>query len=214
MGQPKKTPGKRGRPRDADADRAILTATLAMFAETGAEAMSVEGIAERAGVARTTIYRRWRSKDQILLEAFRHLTANVERPIVGTIDESLPILARDFDLMMSQTVGGQLFARALNEIASGSALGRSYTQLVIEPRRNAIAEAVRAGVQRGEIRDDIDIDVTIDALIGPILLAHLLGGVGILPPSHLADQIGAVLLDGIRNPGSHNHSPDRHRDPL
>lgn len=197
-GQSKSRVGKGGRPRDADADHAILTAALAMFAETGAEAMSIEGIAERAGVARTTIYRRWRSTDEILLEASRRLIPAVGQPVPGSLSENLSSLARDFDLMLTRTDSGHLLPRALNEIAQGSELGRHYARQVIEPRRKAIAAAIRAGIQNGELRDDLATDVVIDAVIGPILLAHLLKGVGITPPEHLAEQLGAVLLDGIR----------------
>src|SRR5579872_3977153 len=62
--------GQRGRPRSQEADRAILTATLDLLASRGLAAMSIEEIAARAGVGKTTIYRRWPSKGLLALDAF------------------------------------------------------------------------------------------------------------------------------------------------
>src|SRR6476620_10356561 len=59
-----------GRPRSQEADRAILTATVELLAERGLAAMSIEEVAARAGVGKTTIYRRWPSKGLLALDAF------------------------------------------------------------------------------------------------------------------------------------------------
>src|SRR5690349_25172745 len=61
---------RRGRPRSQEADRAILTATVELLAERGLAAMSIEEVAARAGVGKTTIYRRWPSKGLLALDAF------------------------------------------------------------------------------------------------------------------------------------------------
>ena len=60
----------RGRPRSQEADRAILTAAAELLAERGLAAMSIEEVAARAGVGKTTIYRRWPSKGLLALDAF------------------------------------------------------------------------------------------------------------------------------------------------
>src|SRR6185437_13353096 len=60
----------RGRPRSQEADLAILTATVGLLAERGLAAMSIEEVAARAGVGKTTIYRRWPSKGLLALDAF------------------------------------------------------------------------------------------------------------------------------------------------
>lgn len=109
--------------------------------------MSIEGNAERAGVARTAICRRWRPKDQVLLEASQRLTVNVGKPVVGSVSENLAAFARQIDLMPSRTAFGHLLPRALSEVASGLALGRGYARKLIEARRKAIAEASQSAIK-------------------------------------------------------------------
>ena len=68
-----------GRPRSESADRAILRAALEVFVDRGIDAASIEEIAERAGVARTTLYRRWSSKEEIIARAIAETRGNPER---------------------------------------------------------------------------------------------------------------------------------------
>ena len=62
-----------GRPRSAQAHRAILDATIELFVESGYEGLSIEGVAARAGVGKTTIYRRWSSKEDLIVDAIGEL---------------------------------------------------------------------------------------------------------------------------------------------
>ena len=70
-------PAKRGRPRRADADEAILAATLELLAEAGVAGLSMDVLAQRAGVGKATIYRRWDSKEALILDALR-MTATAD----------------------------------------------------------------------------------------------------------------------------------------
>ena len=63
---------RRGRPRDADADEAILSAAVDALGEGGITGLSMDEIARRAGVGKATIYRRWASKEALILDALRH----------------------------------------------------------------------------------------------------------------------------------------------
>src|SRR5882672_6890138 len=74
------TGAPRGRPRSAEADRAILSGTLELLAERGLDAMSIEEVATRAGVGKTTIYRRWTSKGLLALDAFV-ISFRAEQPL-------------------------------------------------------------------------------------------------------------------------------------
>src|SRR4051794_23051797 len=76
---------RRGRPRDARCDHAILQATLDLLAEGGAGSLSIDGVAARAGAGKATIYRRWTSKEALLLEALSTDTSIIESPDTGTL---------------------------------------------------------------------------------------------------------------------------------
>jgi AcrR family transcriptional regulator len=72
-----------GRPRDARAGRAILTAALQLMAERGVRDLRVDDVAERAGVGKATIYRRYRSKDALVSDAIATLVSEIAIPIPG-----------------------------------------------------------------------------------------------------------------------------------
>src|SRR5438067_8052092 len=111
---------KPGRPRSARAHRAILAAALALLAEEGFEAMSMEGVAARAGVGKSTIYRRWASKEALLIEAVSSIHA--EAPIVdtGNIRDDLLALARAGLQGSPRSALVRLFPRLLSEAATNS----------------------------------------------------------------------------------------------
>ena len=85
-------PRRPGRPRDARADRAILEATLELAAEFGPLGLSMDAVAERAGVSKATIYRRWSSKEALLLDAWRELAGAIPVPDSGVLRDDLRVL--------------------------------------------------------------------------------------------------------------------------
>jgi len=78
-----------GRPRSAEAHRAILDAAAALFIEEGFDAMSVEGVATRAAVGKATIYRRWPSKEDLVIDAIAQVFAEAPRPETGSVRDDL-----------------------------------------------------------------------------------------------------------------------------
>src|ERR1700710_2802836 len=79
-----------GRPRDPSRDEAIVAATLAIFAEEGYAGVTIEGVAARAGVGKATVYRRWVSKEQLVVDAVKlgcHLTDHL--PDTGDVRADL-----------------------------------------------------------------------------------------------------------------------------
>src|SRR5215208_2339383 len=80
---------RRGRPRRADADQAILTATVELLGEVGVAGFSMDLLAQRAGVGKATIYRRWPSKEALMLEAMRTVVTPVSAPDTGAVRSDL-----------------------------------------------------------------------------------------------------------------------------
>lgn len=82
-----------GRPRSPAAHRAILDATLALLAELGFERMSIEAIAAHAGVGKTTIYRRWKTKEDLVADALSSVKAVPVAPDTGDLRTDIALLS-------------------------------------------------------------------------------------------------------------------------
>src|ERR1700684_1701814 len=106
-----------GRPREARADEAILTATLRLMAERGVRDLRMDDVAEHAGVGRATIYRRYRSKDELVSDAVATLVSEITIPDSGSTRADLMAL-------MTQAV----------ELYSGSLAARGVPAGLEEPR--------------------------------------------------------------------------------
>jgi AcrR family transcriptional regulator len=166
---------RQGRPRSAQAHQAILDAAVALFVEEGLEGMSVEAVAARAGTGKTTIYRRWPSKEELVIDAIAQRFAAAPAVDTGGVRGDLLLLGRELHGLMSASATGGVFPRMAVEVARRSRLGRLYGKRVIGPRRAALEAAVRRGVRRGELPEDADVELTVDLLVGALLLRRLTG---------------------------------------
>lgn len=166
---------KPGRPRDEAVDAAVVEATLDLVEEDGLATVSMDAIAERAGVSKASIYRRWPGKGELLVDCVAGLTGDVQQPETGDIRESLVGILRQVRRFFAKAKAGQLFPWMVGEVAAGSDLGRRYAEAVILPRRAMMAEVLEAAVDRGELRTDLDIEVAVDQVTGPLVLEKLTG---------------------------------------
>jgi AcrR family transcriptional regulator len=184
-----------GRPRSARVHQAILDAAVALFVEAGFEGMSVEAVAARAGTGKATIYRRWPSKEDLVVDAISQAFAAAPTTDSGGVREDLVRLGRELHGLMSSSATGGVFPRMAAEIAGRSRLGRLYGQRVIGPRRAAFAGALRRGMERGELPADTDVELAIDLLVGGLLLRRLTGRLRRSDPT--PERAVDVLLAGL-----------------
>lgn len=187
---------KAGRPRSAEAEAAIVAATIDLFIELGFDGMSVEAVAARAGVGKTTIYRRWPRKEDLVAEAIGTLAPSLRIVDTGDTRADLQALVANAIRFITTTKAGDVLPRIAGEIAAGSPLGRRYAETVIQPRRALIAAVIERGVQRGELRSDLDVDLAVDSLMGPVMVRRLLGILG-AQPADFPDQLTDALLRGM-----------------
>lgn len=192
------TPSRpRGRPRRQHLDRAILEATLDAFVQDGYEGMSVDGVAERAGVAKATVYRRWPSKQELLIAAGQHLyQEHVHFPDSGELRTDLVALLRVVRHLATQTKAGQAMPRMVREVAAGTSLGRAFAEQVLLPRFRLAKQILARAQERGELREDLDLDLAVASLVGTVIFLHLLGQLQDMPPD-LPERLVAQLLEGI-----------------
>jgi AcrR family transcriptional regulator len=170
------TPAERklGRPRDASVDAAIVQAVLEVLNEVGLAAMSMDAVAARAGVGKATIYRRWSSKEEMVIDAIASLVASVEVPVTDDIRTDLITLLVRLRAFMNDARGGSIFSWLVGEVASGTDVGRHYAQAVILPRRALIAEAIRSAMELGSLRPDLDVQLAVDMITGPAVLLKVM----------------------------------------
>ncbi|MBA9006733.1 TetR/AcrR family transcriptional regulator [Thermomonospora cellulosilytica] len=186
-------PARPGRPRSARADKAILEATLDLLAEeAGVAGVSMEAVAARAGVGKTTVYRRWPNKERLIVDALAALKHPLPELAGRSVREDLLTLARSIGADHTDRRSRCVW-NVLGGFDRHPELLARYRQEVIEPRREVVRGVLRRGVATGELRPDLDIEVAVTMLVGAMTLQ---GRVPAPPP---ADPAGAAerLAEGV-----------------
>jgi AcrR family transcriptional regulator len=174
---------RRGRPRNDELDLVVVQAAAQILAERGFDAMTIEEVATRAGVAKTTIYRRWSNKGALALDAFlgdflsRQPTVN-SGSLEGDLRESLTFWAR----AVVDTPTGRTLVRLVAEAQLDEQLARAWSERVMGPLRNQHRLMVERAIERGEIPDGSDVEAVMDMTYGPAYHRLLQGHLDITPP--------------------------------
>jgi AcrR family transcriptional regulator len=169
-------PSVRGRPRSEDVDRRILAATFQQLIDVGYGALSIEAIAVQAGVAKTTIYRRYAAKADLVVAALR-----VEVPFVPPTQdlgarEALDAFVHQAIQMLIESGAIRILGSLLVEEAREPGLLGVFRKQVLEPRRQIVDGMLRRGVERGEVRADIDPLIVTEMIAGAIFGHHAILG--------------------------------------
>jgi len=184
-----------GRPRDEQASEEILDAAVALLTEQGFAGVTVDAVARRAGVSKATIYRRWPTKEALLLAAAHCLSGGPpEVPDTGTVGDDLRLLLRSFIDVLAGGLPGEILPELVAESTRRPEIRALLAQFAAERRRrwNAVLERAEA---RGELRVGLDREVVIDCLTGPLFTRLLVTGRPLTPV--LADEIVDAVLPGI-----------------
>lgn len=161
--------GKRtGRPRSPRADRVILEATLSQLAEAGLGGLSIDGVAARAGVGKGTIYRRWKTKSDLVVAAMKVLVEEaIPAPDTGDTRRDLELLVRRAIRTIAGAHGGRILAHLAFEGRGDPRLEEALRGFWTA-RRARTFQVLARGVERGELPPDLDPGVTVDLLYGPV----------------------------------------------
>ncbi len=156
-----------GRPRSAEADAAILDAALALLAEVGPTALSVEAVAAGAGVGKTTIYRRFPTKDDLVVASLASLNESLPTEVGegATRDVLVGMVTGWWAQQLEGGTSGQLFHRVLAHAKRNPEMFCSFYDHVIEPRRGLYRRVIARGVERGELRRDTDVELMTTLII-------------------------------------------------
>ncbi|MDJ0589038.1 MAG: TetR/AcrR family transcriptional regulator [Pleurocapsa sp. MO_226.B13] len=160
-----------GRPRSIKSQQAMLQATLELLGELGYEAMSIEAIASRAGVGKSTIYRRYKGKEELVADAIESIRQEVIIPDTGSLESDIDRLIKSAAQITLNATGRQAVAMIIASAANSHSFAQIYWEKYLQPRRQAFAIVIERAKKRDEIKADLDADLLFDAMSGIMLYA-------------------------------------------
>jgi AcrR family transcriptional regulator len=161
----------RGRPRSEAAQTAILSAAMALLLDQGLHAMSMDDVAERAGVSKATIYRWWASKELLALDALAKEWAtpsSTKQRDTGNLRGDLLAHLRPWIRQVNEKPYGRVIAGLVAQAQTDLEFATLYRENFVQPRRDAMRPVLLRAIARGEIAADTDLEVSLDLLYGPI----------------------------------------------
>jgi AcrR family transcriptional regulator len=184
--------------RSQRTEAAILAATRDLLAKGGVRELTVEGVAAESGVAKTTIYRRWRSRDELALAVLIDMVQTVALvPARGDTRSELVALVRGAVRVLGKTLMGTVMQGLVSELATNSELARAFRERVVALRMHEVEQVLQRGIERGDLRPDIDIILTQEMLFGPVYYRLLLSGAPL--DRGLAERIVDAVMPGLSN---------------
>jgi AcrR family transcriptional regulator len=196
-------PAPRGRPRDATVDRKILAVTFRQLVDVGYGALSIEAVAAEAGVAKTTIYRRYPTKAGLAVAALNVEVPFPPLPVELGAREALARFVHQAIGMLVESGAIRILGSLLVEEAREPGLLNTFRARLLGPRREQVEEMLLRGIERGEIRPDIDPLVVTEMIAGAIFGHHAILGLTGTDEwvEKLIDHVWAAIATRASDPG-------------
>jgi AcrR family transcriptional regulator len=194
---------RRGRPRQAATDATILRATIELLTEVGVQGTTTNAIVARSGCSKATLYRRWPSRDVLILDALRVAVRGQPTDIRGAValEHKLGSTVHGAASRGAKIFGSPIFRAVFptiaRELLSGGAIGQQFRADVFHPIRDAARERLREATQRGEIDGSVDADLVFDLIYGGLLYRSLLGE---SIDEAVADSLADLIMNGAAGP--------------
>jgi AcrR family transcriptional regulator len=181
--------GRSARIRDA-----VLAATAEVLAEAGYDGLSIEAVAARAGVHKTTVYRRWPTKAELIAETTRERSQQyVPVPDTGSLAGDLTALAR----AVVGNIGSEIGTNMTRTLVAASSTSREVAEVTAAfwaERLDLTAGIIDRAIERGELPARSDAHLILETLIGPLYVRLLLTGEPI--DASFADRVAALVAAG------------------
>ncbi|MBT2209394.1 TetR/AcrR family transcriptional regulator [Actinomadura sp. NEAU-AAG7] len=187
----------RGRPRSEHVDEAVAAAVRELLVEHGYQGLSIDRVAARAGVGKAGIYRRWRSKAEMVFAVVVHGERPVPPADTGTLRGDLAALARHVAALLSAPHARLAMPGLVAELAADPALSERFAAGFVDRERDVLGEILDRAAGRGEIASPASEDVGFAhvLILGPVF-AHLFLGGGDMP-SDLTDRLAGALVAAL-----------------
>lgn len=182
-----------GRPRSEKSKQAIIEATISLLESSGYHSLTMEAIANQAGVGKATIYRWWVNKAELVMEAFKeYMEPQVQFEDTNHIREDfrrqLYNLKNVFDTALGRTV-----IEVIVDNGTDPKISESFSEFHLQPRRKEAKRILDKGIKRGEIKENIDKDIVLDMLYAPVYFRILIS-------KQVIDAVFIdTLLDSVMN---------------
>ncbi len=170
-----------------------MAATAELLGRAGYAALTIEGVAERAGVSRQTIYRRWPAKLQLVIDLLAQVSESAPLPDTGSVRSDLAQLYRRYAAAIP-TPGGPIIPALIAESLYNPELATIVRDYIMTRRRTAIAIFERA-IERGEIARETNLEMLVDLISGFSWYRKLITGIEIRDDEDAT--MASMLLDGI-----------------
>jgi AcrR family transcriptional regulator len=169
-------PAARGRPRDTGVDERILASTFRQLVEVGYAGLSIESVASDAGVAKTTIYRRYPTKRDLVVAALRESTPFPAPSLDLPAREALEAFVRGAVSVLIESGAFRVLGSLLVEDQRHPGLLEVFRQRILDPRRAMVETMLRRGIERGELRGDVDPLIVTEMIAGAVFGHHVILG--------------------------------------
>ena len=186
----------RGRPRSADVDAAILRAAAELLRDEGIEGTTINAVARRSGVARASIYLRYRGRDALITAAIRAAIGREPIPTSGDLERDFYRAAEQARTVLSSKGFQKVLPRLIEGLLQPRGGPRSISYDMLAPNRSLFVDEYRELADGAGLRSDVDPGLVANLLIGG-LLNHLLV-TGRSPSAADSKQVVDILLEGLR----------------
>ncbi|MFE5912420.1 TetR/AcrR family transcriptional regulator [Streptomyces wedmorensis] len=163
--------GRTGRPRSTEADAAILEATRAALVELGWSKLTMGDVAGRAGVAKTTLYRRWANKNELVVDAVAVLFDELELPDLGSLQADIEHVVLQFAALLERPETKTALMAVVAESTRDEPLRERIRASIVDRQKRLVLAGRERAQQRGELpahRDPVATDATDDLIFDVI----------------------------------------------
>jgi AcrR family transcriptional regulator len=157
----------RGRPRDPEVERRIIDSAVALYGRVGWAGFTFDRVAREAGVGKSTLYLRWPSKRELLIDALLEYTKPIAAVDTGSLRGDM---ARVLTKLLEMHLGpaGQVGLRAFVEAAAAPEVLERFNERVVRHHEKATSVMIRRAIERGELPPDVKSDILIESMFGAV----------------------------------------------
>ncbi|WP_330240789.1 TetR/AcrR family transcriptional regulator [Streptomyces sp. NBC_00525] len=195
-------PARSGRPRSTEADEAILEATRASLVDLGWSKLTMGDVATRAGVAKTTLYRRWAGKNELVVDAVAVLFDELEMPDLGSLAADVEAVVLQFAALLERPETRTALMAVVAESTRDEALRARIRDSIVNRQKRLVLKGRQRAQERGELPVEPDeataaltADLVFDVIAGAVVHRTLVSGEPV--DADWAHRFTLLLLAGL-----------------